>query len=86
MEKNPELTNYEIKEIIERSGNLYPFGNNYVGYGIPDAKRVLKLTEDIDYNFNRSEKAIAKHNHYILPINSEQEERIVVFHKKIPLQ
>lgn len=82
MQKNPELTNHEVKEIIERSGNLYPFGNNYVGYGVPDSYRIVKLIEDIGHDFNRSEKVWAKNNHYNLPINSEQEERVVVFHKK----
>ncbi|MEM8893072.1 MAG: S8 family serine peptidase, partial [Bacteroidota bacterium] len=28
----PDLTNTEVKSIIMRSGHLFPFGNNYVGY------------------------------------------------------
>lgn len=82
MQKNPELTNYEVKEIIERSGNLYPFGNNYVGYGVPDGTRVMKLVEDIDHDFGRSQKVWAKNNNHTLAIDSGEEERIVVFHKK----
>lgn len=82
MQKNPELSNYEVTEVIERSGNLYPFGNNYVGYGVPDGQRILKLIEDIDHDFQRSEKILSKANHHTLNINSREEERIVVFHKK----
>ena len=82
MQENPDLTNFEVMEIIERSGNLYPFGNNYVGYGVPDGDRIIKLMKDIDHDFHRSEKMWAKTNHQTLAIDSRQEERVVVFHKK----
>lgn len=82
MQKDPALTSDEVKEIIERSGNLYPFGNNYVGYGVPDGLRVMKLIEDIGYDFKRSEKIPATSNHHTLVIDSGREEKIVVFHKK----
>jgi len=39
----PEATNQEIRNAIIRSSSLYPAGNNYVGYGIPDAAKALKI-------------------------------------------
>lgn len=81
-QKNPSLSNFEIIEIIERSGNLYPYGNNYVGYGVPDSKRALKLAENLHHNFRRNKKIKSKIDEYILHINSTIEERIVLFHKK----
>lgn len=38
----PHLTNEEVKDIILRSGHLYPFGNNYVGYGVPTSTKILE--------------------------------------------
>ncbi len=42
----PDLSNDEVKDIILRSGHLYPFGNNYVGYGVPLASRVIEQLDD----------------------------------------
>lgn len=43
MQANPKLTNREVIELIEKSSHLYPYGNNFVGYGVPQASRVLAL-------------------------------------------
>ncbi|MGB3468917.1 MAG: S8 family serine peptidase [Cyclobacteriaceae bacterium] len=47
LELNPDLDNKTIRDILFRSSKLYPFGNNYLGYGNPDARKILQyLTED----------------------------------------
>ena len=43
MQANPELTNKQVMELIEKSSHLYPYGNNYVGYGVPQASRAIAL-------------------------------------------
>lgn len=43
MQANPKLTNRQVREVIEKSSHLYPYGNNYVGYGVPQASRALAL-------------------------------------------
>lgn len=43
MQYAPELTNLELKDIIIKSSHLYPYGNNYVGYGVPQADRAIGL-------------------------------------------
>lgn len=43
MQAKPSLTNRQLREIIEKSAHLYPYGNNYVGYGVPQAARALAL-------------------------------------------
>lgn len=48
MQRKPELNAVEIKELIDRSGHLYPYGNNYVGYGIPSCRRILQLLDGED--------------------------------------
>lgn len=82
MQMDPTLNNYQVKAIIERSGNIYPYGNNYVGYGVPDCGRVLKLISDIDHNFHRTKKVMTDTSIFDLVIDSKIEERIVLFHKQ----
>lgn len=43
MQANPTLTNKEVMALIEKSSHLYPYGNNYVGYGVPQASRAIAL-------------------------------------------
>ncbi len=47
MQYAPDYTNFEIMEVIRKSSNLYPYGNNYVGHGIPDAKKILELIDNM---------------------------------------
>ncbi|MFT5955013.1 MAG: subtilisin family serine protease [Cyclobacteriaceae bacterium] len=48
MEADSTLSAQQIKAIIEKSGHLYPYGNNYIGYGVPSAERILQLLENQD--------------------------------------
>lgn len=41
----PTLTNQDLKSIIIQSGHLYPSGNNYIGYGVPNVNRAVELLE-----------------------------------------
>jgi subtilisin family serine protease len=43
MQADPSLTNKELIDIIQQSAHLYPFGNTFVGYGVPQASRALAL-------------------------------------------
>ncbi|MFQ3576696.1 MAG: S8 family serine peptidase, partial [Cytophagales bacterium] len=46
LQLNPKLTLQEIFMFLEQSGHLFPFPNNYVGYGMPDACKIIELMED----------------------------------------
>jgi hypothetical protein len=43
MQADPTLSNIEIADLIRNSGNLREFPNNYLGYGVPDAERILDM-------------------------------------------
>lgn len=45
LELNPALTNIELTQILKQSGHLYPYGNNYLGFGVPNASRALALAQ-----------------------------------------
>lgn len=80
MQANPKLTNKQVMEIIEKSSHLYPYGNNYVGYGVPQASRALALLRNQELPATaRSIKASGKTFH--LPVDGS-EATVSVFHKK----
>jgi subtilisin family serine protease len=47
LEENPRLTPAQLTHILHRSSHLYPFGNNYVGYGVPNAGKALELAHNL---------------------------------------
>lgn len=82
MEKKPDLTNKQLRRIIEQSAHLYPFGNNYVGFGVPNAEKALQLLEDSTLLLNQIQQARPESDTCELPIEDSSVERAVVFHKK----
>ena len=80
MQFDSTLTNREIKSVIEKSGNLYPYGNNFVGYGIPDCDRVVELLENPEVDFERSIEVIRKGRKFT--IRDQGSDELTVFHKK----
>lgn len=79
MEHSPELTNKQLIDIIERSAHLYPYGNNYVGYGVPQASRALELVKRSNLP-NKNIQISASGRTIDLPVNTT--ERIVPIYRK----
>ncbi|RIV24910.1 peptidase S8 [Fibrisoma montanum] len=80
MQANPKLTNKQVMDIIEKSSHLYPYGNNYVGYGVPLASRALALLKNQPLpETARSVKATGKS--ITLPVPAS-ESVVSVFRKK----
>lgn len=76
LQQNPYMTSKEVKSLIEKSGDLFPFKNNYLGFGFPDARVVMGAKPDFvvkKYKFRK--KAIIKN------IDAEH---IAIFHKSDP--
>lgn len=82
MEKNPTLNNKQLKEIVEKSGHLYPYGNNYLGYGVPQAGKALKLIENKNYEFDNASEKKVKGKKALFKFDKELNSEAVVFHKK----
>ncbi|MRS63983.1 S8 family serine peptidase [Larkinella terrae] len=81
MQANPKLTNKELISIIEKSSHLYPYGNNYIGYGVPQASRALALAKNQSLPASaRSIKVTSKT--YSLPLPDYTDTSVSVFHKK----
>lgn len=80
MEQNPELNNKQLIEIIEKSAHLYPFGNNFVGYGVPLASRALELAKK-PYLPSRNIRIVAKGKTIDLPVNTT-DRSVPIYRKK----
>ncbi|WKV10982.1 S8 family serine peptidase [Marivirga harenae] len=79
-EYDTTLTNLEVINIIQKSSHLAENPNNFIGYGVPDSKKILSLL------YQEKQKSIAKSTtatqDYIeieIPANTES---LVLYHKK----
>ncbi|TAF32496.1 MAG: hypothetical protein EAZ57_08785 [Cytophagales bacterium] len=81
IQKKPSVSNEELFELVQKSAALYPFGNNYVGYGFPNAKRAIALLEGQNLAQNQDVRKI-KGNKASFKIKDTYNSDVLVFHKK----
>jgi hypothetical protein len=81
MQYDSTLSAQEIRTIIEKAGSYYPYGNDYVGYGVPRSSIVLKILQDRTFVTQQPARYESTKNKLKIPIPFENN-YIVVFHKK----
>ena len=77
------LTNSEILTIIEQSAHIYPFGNNFIGYGVPSCERAFELVKNRNQKIELEKEkrgVVSKKNKIELQIPNSIKE-LVLFHK-----
>jgi subtilisin family serine protease len=82
MQKAPTMDNKKMKALIEKSAHLYPYGNNFIGYGIPRASRALKLIEDPTFDFGTATLKEVNKKSFALHNKKGKKQEVVLFHKK----
>ncbi len=82
MQADSTLTNKQLKLLIEKSAHLYPYGNNFVGYGVPDASKALQLLKDSTLSLNNIRVVKQKGNIFRVKAEDQSAERAVLFRKK----
>lgn len=80
MQANPFLSNKEIISIIERSAHLYPYGNNFVGYGVPNAAKALQLAKNATLA-SSNYSVVAKGRTIEVPVNTK-DNTVAIYRKK----
>ncbi len=75
---NPTLSNKEVREIIVKSSSLFPFGNNYLGYGIPDCQIALEILND-STGSGKLDSLSVDRNKWITQLKRKQ--KVIVYHK-----
>ena len=78
LQQDSTLTLSQVREILFRSASLYPFPNNFVGYGIPDARKIMKLLENPQAEVSHIKAVYPKEDEFIIQTSSKN---IVVFDK-----
>lgn len=78
LQKNPDLNIDQIKEILISSANLNQVPNNYIGYGVPDCKKIMANLNKRDF-IPISTKFIEGNKKCIIKTQADD---IVAFHKK----
>lgn len=82
MQKNPSLTNVQLYDLVQKSSHLYPYGNNYLGYGVPQADWALEAMSSPDKEFgNRFEVIQTKSSYKITLKDKNINIEFVIFHK-----
>lgn len=80
LQANPMLSNKELIALIEKSSHLYPYGNNYIGFGVPQASRALALAK-APYLPNNSKLVTAKGRTCEVDVTS-QDSLVSIYRKK----
>lgn len=79
LEKHATLSNRQVAEALRQAGHLYPYGNNYLGYGVPDAGRLLRLCAAPGTDLKRSATLRVKGaSHTLYRLKAP----VTLFHKK----
>lgn len=82
LQKDSTLSPLRVKELLQKSATLSMCPNNYVGYGVPNAKNILQVMENPFNEPNTSVKEInVKLSRYI--VNTSQK-KVTVFYKSSP--
>ncbi len=77
MQYDSTLTNLEIMDVVEKSSNFYPYGNNYLGHGVPDCKKILALLAGKTIS---PPKLISSTKNRVV-IDDVEDKTVVLFHK-----
>lgn len=78
LQRDSTLTADQVMDILHQSGSLSPYPNNFVGYGIPDARKIITLLDHPDSTVSRVRTMKVRENRCTIPTSSEN---IVVFEK-----
>ena len=78
MEYDSSLSVKEIRQVIEQSGHLYPYANNYLGYGVPRSSVIFQLLGNGDKTIP---PLIQASRNSVRLKHSSPNEKAVVYHK-----
>jgi len=78
----PALSSDSLFNMVRRSGHLWPFPNNYLGYGVPQAGYIIKYLKTGIWHEKMVEEIKAKSNAIFIQVPEEwKAEYLGIFHK-----
>jgi Subtilase family len=81
LQKEPKLSSSRVGEILRQSGRLYPYGNNYLGYGMPNASKMIRLLDNKTVDMRMVSSICTKKDELTLPYRDPAPGKAVIFHK-----
>ncbi len=82
LQKDSTLTPRKLMSIMEKSAHLYPYGNNFIGYGVPQADRALALLADSAATFGNNQIVADRDRVELVFREADKKDKAVVFHKR----
>jgi len=82
LQQDSSFSNQQIIELIEKAGHLYPYGNNYLGYGVPDARKILQLMSGENLFSDEPKTLYPKGKKVTLKFPDYPYDYAILFHKK----
>ncbi|WP_421876105.1 S8 family serine peptidase [Marinoscillum sp.] len=79
MQMDSTLTNFEIIDLFKKAGNFYPYPNNYLGYGVPTCKELMKVYDQEPRDSPETRQVHKKTT--IIPV-PKSTKYVVAFHKR----
>lgn len=81
LQERPDLTWKETFEMLRKCSGLYPYANNYIGYGVPQLDRLRELMKGKKTPSLIKEQKV-KHDQFTFTLKDEERsESIIIFHK-----
>ncbi len=81
LQADPTKTNFELMRLIEQSSHLYPYGNNFLGYGVPSAIKALQLIKGEALDTSHVSTVVVKENKYVHVVKNPSVKSAEIFHK-----
>jgi len=81
LQKKPSLQPKEAMDLLHKAATLFPFANNYIGYGVPQAARVLSLLDGKSVPEVQAVKATGNKIRISFNAPVPNEQQIVILHK-----
>lgn len=82
MQMDSTISGKKLKEIVIKSAHLYPYGNNYIGFGVPKAKTAIQLVKNNLVETSNLVRKKVSGKKMKVDLNTEEDVQGVVFRKK----
>ena len=79
LEYDSTLTKDQIASVLSASSSLYPYPNNYLGYGIPNSANILRILEG--QHVDQMEEIRSKKSREVISLGSLGIKRCIAYHK-----
>ncbi len=82
LQLKPNAKREEIVSVLQKSAHLYPYGNNFLGYGVPNAMKAINLIKSKPVESTAVVKNATGKKKYVINLKNKTLQRAILFHKE----